>query len=153
MTPEELNSRLQGVINDLQSGAFGNVMVETAQSALALIKNRVVETGINANGQSFRKYSEKYEAYKRRQGKYRGFTDFSFTTRMWTNIALVSSQGELFEGTARITARGQENYNKLESNTKNFGSILELSNEETETVRQVYMNGIMNIWRNNGLMI
>lgn len=153
MSSEELQNRLQGVINDLQTGAFANVMIETANSALALIKQRIQETGINAEGQRYRDYSKGYETYKKKAGKYRGFTDFSFTTRMWTNIALVSSQGELFEGTARITARSQENLDKLSKNTKNFGPILELSDKETETVRQVYSEGILDIWRNNGLMI
>lgn len=153
MTPEELQNRLQGVINDLQSGAFSNVMIQTANDAIALVKKRVQESGVNAQGQRFRDYSKGYEARKRKAGKFKGFTDFSFTNRMWTNIMLVSSQGELFEGTARITARGQENLDKLNQNTKGFGTILELSDKETEIVRQTYSEGILDIWRNNGLMI
>jgi len=91
MNSEEYATAIQGVMNDLEQGAHANILVSIATTAMNIIKQRVQETGTNAQGGKFRAYSEWYKAYKQAQGKYKGFTDFSFTTRMWTNIQLIKS--------------------------------------------------------------
>ena len=55
----QLSQRLQGMAGYLEGPELGNVMVKMASEALALNKQRVQETGKNAKGESFDKYSTK----------------------------------------------------------------------------------------------
>jgi len=150
MTLEEYNRRLSGVISDLESGAHGDVMVQMASNAIALVKKRVQEKGIGMDGQRYRDYTESYKKMKQKAGKYKGFVDFSFTNRMWNNIRLVSPREELDSGVAVIKSSG-ENQDKLNWNTDLRGEILALSNEEKELIGRLYNDGILRIWRRNGL--
>lgn len=59
MTLDEYNKNLNGVVKDLQSGAHGQIMVKMAINALTLIKKRVQETGVDANGKKYDPYSTK----------------------------------------------------------------------------------------------
>lgn len=55
----QLSQRLQGMAGYLEGPEHGNIMVKMASEALALNKQRVQETGKNAKGESFDKYSTK----------------------------------------------------------------------------------------------
>lgn len=55
----ELSKRLQGMAGYLEGPEHGNIMVKMASEALALNRQRVQETGKNAKGESFDKYSTK----------------------------------------------------------------------------------------------
>ena len=57
MTYEEYNKSMDGVISDLQTGAHAVVMVKLAVNALSMIKQRVQETGKDAQGNSYSGYS------------------------------------------------------------------------------------------------
>jgi hypothetical protein len=59
MTYQEYDTRVNGVIRDLQTGAHGEVMVKMAMKALSMIKDRVQEKGTNAKGQKYKPYSTK----------------------------------------------------------------------------------------------
>ena len=59
ITVLELSKRLQGMAGYLEGPEHGNIMVRMASEALALNKQRVQETGKNAKGESFDKYSTK----------------------------------------------------------------------------------------------
>jgi hypothetical protein len=59
MTFQEYDKNLQGVIKDLETGAHGEVMINMALNALTLIKQRVQEKGVNADGQKYKPYSTK----------------------------------------------------------------------------------------------
>ncbi len=89
MNSEQYNESVKGVIRDLESGQHANIMIQVASAALQMIHSRITETGINSKGQRYREYSDWYKKYKTKKGKYRGFTDFSYTTRMWTNIQII----------------------------------------------------------------
>lgn len=155
MTAEEYSKRFQNVISELQNGAMGDILVATANEAQMMIKERIQERGIDANGARYKDYTEAYKKRKQKAGKYRGFTDFSFTTRMWQNVQLVSSTSEAGEdvGRATISAKSEENRVKLQANTERFGGILELSEGEIDTLRQSYKDRIYNIWERNGIAI
>ena len=156
MTWEEYQQALQGVIDDLEGGAHADLMVQLANGVIATIKARIQETGVDASGKPYKDYAPGYKEYKIAAGKYKGFTDFSFTNRMWTSVQLVSSHGELFSGVARITATGVDmegisNQEKLQKNTVKFGQILNISEQEKADLLSDYNAGILQIWRNNGL--
>jgi hypothetical protein len=55
----QLSKDLQGFAGYLEGPEHGNIMVKMASEALALNKQRVQETGKNAKGESFDKYSTK----------------------------------------------------------------------------------------------
>lgn len=59
MTSEELDRRFEKTINDIQGNEFGKLMVYAGQDALALIRRRVQEEGVNAEGQMYKPYSTK----------------------------------------------------------------------------------------------
>lgn len=183
MSIPELNDRIQGVINDLQSGAMQDIMVRAAESSLSLIKNRILNTGTDAQGVKYHGYSKWYSEYKTKAGNNKGFTDFSFTNRMWKNTQVVSKEideaviSTLDKGSTggtqivtiashtRRTKSGKtttikahqakkyvpSNYEKLEMNTERFGVILDLSEDEKKMVVQGYNDGILDIFRRNGL--
>lgn len=156
MTFEEYQIALQGVIDDLEGGVHAELMVSLANGAIFSIKRRIQESGINAKGGRYKDYTQEYKEYKTSKGKYKGFTDFAFTNRMWTSVQLVSTQPELFSGVARITATGTDtegvsNRKKLEGNVNMFGQILDLSEQEKRDLLTDYDNGILQIFRNHGL--
>lgn len=189
MTFEEYNSRMDKLIADLPT-AHANLLIGMANTANAMIKKRIQTSGIDAKGNKFKSYSDWYEKYKTEKGKNKGFTDFSFTNRMWNNIQLIKDKSN--EGIATITAmdKGQKggsesisvkgytrkahirkgknikettiaattrniyvpsNYEKLEKNTERFGEILTVSENEENTLKDIYDEGILNIFRDHGL--
>lgn len=55
----ELSKELSSLAGYLEGREHGNIMAQLASDAIALNKKRVVETGKNAEGQSFKPYSTK----------------------------------------------------------------------------------------------
>lgn len=148
----EYNRRLQGVINDLESGQHGQVMVQVASAAIEFVKDRVQEKGLNPEGAKYRDYSPGYLAFKKKEGKYRGFVDFTFTDSMWSNIKIVSPKDELDSGIAVIKATKPLEKEKLAKNTASRGDILALSEDEKMRLTRLYEQGILNIFRKNQLL-
>lgn len=148
----DYSKRLNGVIRDLETGAHGQVMVQVASNAIALVKQRVQEKGLNPDGAKYPEYSKGYLAKKKKEGKYRGFVDFSFTARMWNNIKLISPKNELDEGIAVIKASTGFEQDKLNWNTENKGEILALSEKEKQSLVRTYEQGILNMFRKNQLL-
>lgn len=152
MTLLEYSKRLDGVIKDLQSGAHATVMVQIANNAIAMIKQRVQEKGLNPQGSKYPDYSTAYKKRKQKEGKYKGFVDFSLTNRMWSSVKLVSPANELESGVAVVKATTSFEKDKLSWNTEKKGDILALSDEETKRLTEHYEQGILNIWRKNKLL-
>lgn len=59
MSPEEYNNAFKKTIDQQEGAYFGKVMVGLATEALSVIKKRVIETGVDAEGQKFPAYSTK----------------------------------------------------------------------------------------------
>lgn len=59
MTPEELNNAFDRVIDDIQADGMGRIMVAIGESALVTIKERIIKSGTDADGQMYRPYSTK----------------------------------------------------------------------------------------------
>lgn len=58
MTLKEYNERLKKAVSDVET-SIGETMVKLGSSALALIRQRVQETGTDAAGKKFNSYSER----------------------------------------------------------------------------------------------
>jgi hypothetical protein len=184
MTPEEYNNKINNVINELQGGSHADLLIQIANNANAMIKRRVQESGETPSGGKYRDYSKWYKEYKQATGKYKGYTDFSYTNRMWTNIQVVQERSDVTKAIISTRDKGQAgydkniqvkvkehkrkdsvikaynynkmvhiptNYEKLEKNTESFGPILDLSKEEVKLLKKNYDNGILDIFRRNGL--
>ena len=85
MTLDEYNSRIDGVIKDIQGGAHAQIMTELALDAIAMIKDRVIQTGYNAKGVQFSAimtntpkphidYTKQYKRFKSGEVKHRAKT-------------------------------------------------------------------------------
>jgi hypothetical protein len=59
MTIQEINIKFDNVIRELQGNAMGDIMANMGSDALVLIRKRILDTGINAEGQKFKPYSTK----------------------------------------------------------------------------------------------
>src|SRR4030043_877840 len=86
--------------------------------------------------------------------RYKGYTDFSLTNDMWNSTQVQKSESNT--NLAVIGARGNDlgnvsNELKMEVNTKRFGPILDLSEQEKSDLLSDYNAGILQIWRNHGL--
>ncbi len=180
MTSEEYIEAQKAVIEEIYSGVHAQIMIQIANEAMNMIKHRIQETGGDALGGRYRKYSSWYEKYKTAKGKYKGYTDFSFTNRMWTdiqvikerctqNMAIISTLDKGTQGSRTQipvqthTRKGKQipassrsvyepsNYEKLEKNTESFGPILDLTKQETQDLKKDYNNELANIWHRHGL--
>jgi hypothetical protein len=147
----ELNKKLEGLSKDLETYIDGKSMPILAADALVLIRKRVQEKGLNANGQLYEQYSWPYAKRKWKAGKYKGFVDFKFTNRMWSDVQIVSSQADHEDGVAVISALKDEEKEKLGWNTDKKGDILALSKSETETIAKNYDALIQRLIKKYGL--
>lgn len=59
MTFDEMYNVFDKVIHDIESNRMGDTMMKIGADAMALIRTRVQETGVNAEGQKFDAYSNK----------------------------------------------------------------------------------------------
>jgi hypothetical protein len=155
MTIDETIQRLENTANELQN-AFGTQMGVLANNAVAMIRDRITMTGINAEGiayaniltQTARPHTDYTKSYKRfkmglvkhkpttkntnKTNKYHGFVDFAFSGQMWKDITVIKAKSDLDKGIATIGTNSQDSLTKLESNTKQRGSILDLSKDEID---------------------
>lgn len=113
MTPAALSDRIDALVAELQQELRLEVE-RAAQTGLAMVTQRVSETGKDAKGASFKPYTRPYELRKRAAtgnvkkegkkkraarrsaeasaekpvGRYRGFVDFTFTGQMLSSAGL-----------------------------------------------------------------
>jgi len=92
-----------------------------------------------------------YKQYRELHGRQTGFVDFSFSGRMWSNVALISSPADHNSGVAIIGAKNTETNDILEGNTKRRGDILDLSDKEIDELKEMYNLGMLKILKQNGL--
>jgi hypothetical protein len=160
MTPEQ---RMASFDNLNLESEMGNALIATCEDAVQMIKDRVQEFGVNAEGVNYRDYTKQYKRFKQglvkhrpetknknNSNKYKGYTDFSFTNRMWNSVSIVSSTAEANEGKVVISAKGT-NRDILGYNVDRFGQILDLSNVEVAELQESYVQRINEVFTRAGL--
>jgi hypothetical protein len=160
MTPEQ---RMASWGNLNLESEMGNAFIATCEDAVQMIKDRVQEFGVNAEGVNYRDYTKQYKRFKQglvkhrpetknknNSNKYKGYTDFSFTNRMWTSVGIVSSTAEANEGKVVISAKGT-NRDILGYNVDRFGQILDLSDIEIAELQDAYVQRINEVFTHAGL--
>jgi hypothetical protein len=138
MNAEEYNKALDAVCKDIKS-SHSQIMILLATSAIMLIKKRVQQTGTDAKGNRFRKYSQWYEKYKTEKGKFKGFTDFSFTNRMWTDIQLISSDEKKALITAKDKGTTGSNVQVQVVRKKTANKLASKNNPRTTYTKNIYV--------------
>lgn len=129
---------LQELIDSFDAllGNLDPIMVEEvttiANDGLDIVDRRVTRQGQNAQGSAFPDYSPGYKLFKKREGKYRGIVDLTFTGQMWKNTGIVSTQDQ--GGLITVTIAGQDQFtrDKMSGNADVRGDFLTLSPKEIE---------------------
>lgn len=174
MTIDEAIRRLEATATELESG-FGTQTGYLANNAVAMIRDRITMTGINADGTAYADiltqtahphldYTKPYKKFKmglvkhkpgtkntNKSNKYHGFVDFAFSGMMWKDINVIRERSDLDKGKAVIGTSNPDSLKKLESNTKQRGKILDLSKEEIDFLKEEYRNAVKLIFIKNGL--
>jgi len=161
MTPAALSDRIDALVAELQQELRLEVE-RTAQTGLAMVTQRVSETGKDAKGASFKPYTREYELRKRAAtgnvkkegkkkraarrsapasaekpvGRYRGFVDFTFTGQMLSSIGLEEAQADAKHIVVRVNGRDQETQLKMDGNDKHRPGWFRLSKEEVDILAQ-----------------
>lgn len=124
-------------------GLILRITEESALGALALVDNRITETGIDAKGSAFEDYTPSYKKAKTKAGRYTGKVNFNLsgqmlasTTTGFENIA--PTERSITGGNARITFDGRDELTrkKLAGNDKNRPGFLNPSQDEIRMVEK-----------------
>jgi hypothetical protein len=59
MTFDEIYNQFNGIIRDVQTNTLGDIMIQIGIAATTMIRNRIIESGENADGGKFPPYSTK----------------------------------------------------------------------------------------------
>lgn len=152
-----------------------NSAIQTAMEAAALIRNRVQNEKVNAQGQSFGQYSEtpvpKYFYYgkslsggaedKVRKGKFElsynefrdinnlntGDINFTFTGDTWRNVGVEDVQNSEDSTTVIIGGMTQRSKDILEWQSEAKGEIIALNEQELQFVVEAQAERIIDVIR------
>ncbi len=120
-------------------GNFDPIMTEEvttiANDGLDIVDRRITRQGLNASGSPLPDYSPGYKLYKKREGKYRGIVDLTFTGNMWKNTGIVSTVDQ--GGVVTVTVAGKDQFtrDKMVNNADLRGDFLTLSPKEIEQLK------------------
>ena len=154
-TLETVIARLDVLIADAQA-QIARETERTALDAVAIITQRVSETGKDAEGRAFKPYTTRYEQYKRGAvgtakrdgaakrearktakasadkpvGRYRGFVDFTLSGRMLANIGITEKRTSGDRSVVVVAGRSEETRGKMEGNDTHRPGWFRLSREE-----------------------
>lgn len=146
---DQFNSSIGNMLSDIANG-IPNIVQTIALDAKALIRNRIQEKGLNAEEQALDGYTPAYKKKKEKAGKYRGFTDTTFTGDMWRKTEITSAEQRGDQYVVTVGGKDQFSENKLEWNSEHYGDLLEVSSKEEDALAQVYDDEIQKIIDQNG---
>jgi hypothetical protein len=159
MSGEEFVVRFVKVSKDLTE--FDKIMPKIGLSANAMIYSRIYQTGINAQNEPLRDYTDKYKKKKTKAGHYRGLVDLTYSGQLWSNIkspAVKSTDADHKAGMVIVGPSGDE-YRKIltglvDGNGRGLqgrGDILDLNKEEIGIIQQMTDKWVGEIINANGL--
>lgn len=168
----------QNLVNDLNSSRTAEYEV-IVLDAMALVKKRVINQGIDADGNSFGGYSEAVVPFwyargkdgvssndvdrlKAKHGYFASYRDlreikglptsnknFSFTNKMWNSLEAFTISNS--GGKIVIGLRTSNDRDEILEIHHSQSEILNLSEAETKLVRQLSRQRILNAFKRNGL--
>lgn len=113
-----------------------------AEETVALIRLRVQNEKVNAQGDSFGSYSVEYELFRIENNQPVDAKNFTFTGDMWRDTGITSVETTGFTTTVMIGGQTQEAADKLFFNTERDGEILEASEDEIEFIVEAHRERI-----------
>jgi len=154
ITPEEMQRRLSGVRADLIRTRTRDILI-IGLDMIALVKRRVINTAINADGKSFGTYSRSYQQTRQREHlTEKPFPEKNFkrTTRMWNNTtaSIIGQEGS--KVTVRLAPATQNEKDKLRWNEKRDGDIIALSDREAKLLDASIKKRYRRILINNNII-
>lgn len=115
-----------------------------AMDIVALVDQRVTETGTTATGGKFEDYTQAYKKRKKALGRYRGHVDFMLSGQMFAstsaglkNIVPTSKSVTGSRAVVVIGPRDSETRNKIEGNEKKRPGFLNPSQAEVRRVEKI----------------
>lgn len=142
VTLDQFIDRFNKVVTELEVTLPDQVLI-SANNGIAVIEQRILEKGKDAEGQAWRDYKESYKEYKKSKRKYVGYVNFKLTGRMLANIGIIDrkvngSKVEIF-----VSARNAEERRKLEANSASRGNLLSMSKQEQRVLRNEFKKRIL----------
>jgi len=92
-----------------------------------------------------------YKEFRELHERQTAFVDFTFHGDMWSSIKIISDKTRHDSGEAIIAPDNQTDFAKLEGNVARRGDILMLNASEIEHVSKIINEGLIDIWKRNGL--
>ena len=142
-TLEQLEAAFRRLEKDLPAILLRQTEV-AANDIMALVDQRIVETGRDVNGQAFEDYTPTYKAKKEKLGRYTGKVDFQLTGQMLastqTGLKNINTKSKEFSGTTAIVVIGpldEETRGKVEGNQKKRPGFLNPSKAEVERIEKI----------------
>lgn len=115
-----------------------------ALDALALVDQRITQTGVDANGSQFVDYTPNYKKLKTAKGRYRGHVDFMDSGQMLASTQagfenIVPIEKSVTGATAKVVFDGRDEITKkkLEGNNKYRPGFLNPSKAEVGAVTKI----------------
>jgi hypothetical protein len=110
------------------------------EEGLRDIVHRHTEEGKSATGQTHKQYTVAYLKKKQKAGKYKGFVDLQYSTRMWAGTGVVGKETSEDGFLVTIAGKNVETQTKLDANSERYGDLLELSTEEIDNLAARFDN-------------
>lgn len=154
MNPEEYIARLQK-FQSLLVADLPRFTAEKAMDANALVQNRIINRGLNADEVQLGFYtSEPYKKKREKHGRQTEFVDLTFTrggAGMFGSTSLIFSEYQ--NGIARAVVGGKDEFTqkKLQWNSDRYGDVLAMSAKEIELIDASYEEWLGGLIKEAGL--
>lgn len=150
---DQFNQSVSGLLRSLSEGIPDIVQV-IAKDAVAEIKNRIQEKGLNAEEQDLSGYTPAYKRTKEKAGKYRGYVDLTGISKnsgdMFRKLNIVETKQEGSKYIVNVGGTDEFSQKKIDWNSEIRGDILRLSTKEEDLAQQTMDDEFQKIIDQNG---
>lgn len=154
---DQFNTSIGIMLKNIAEGV-PDIVQTVGLDAIALIRNRIQEKGLNAQEQELAGYSAAYKKRKEDLGKDVGFTNLTLTGDMLRKLAITSAQQEGQKYVVLVGGKDKFSQDKIDGNSfgngkgggGNYGDILEVSDKEEEDLAEVMDDEIQKIINQSG---
>jgi hypothetical protein len=141
MTPQEFTNRVKELEVFLQN-EFPEINERAALSASALVKNRVINSGVNGDDKYLGEYEDTpYKKKRQKAGHQTDYVDLNFSGQMFRDIGVVRQvqDGSVIRtqvGPKNTKARkgGVKTSDIAEGNAERYGNFMKPNKEEIEMI-------------------
>ena len=140
MTADEYAKNIEACINELEE-KVPDFILTFGVSLSSQIRERIQLRGEGKDG-AFKKYTDKYDAYKTKKGKNQGFRDLTFSGDLMKEFGVYKNDKNYELGFKTDLSKA-----KAEGNTKfaNVDNIIEAKDDEIDLEIEQFETSIMNL--------